>query len=124
MSNDNEVLARILKLLASILKMVVDGKRDAEMVADCLQRIVNEGEIGAVIIVDRTVRPTYPGWIKSVLYPEIENTGPSEFEASKLDQWFHNNQKTGVVTGNVIHEHIKSNNMLEGCLGLRDLEEI
>lgn len=46
MSNDtNEVFARILKLLASILKMVVDGKRDAVVVADCLQKIVDEPKV-------------------------------------------------------------------------------
>lgn len=46
MSNDtNEVFARILKLLASILKMVVDGKRDAVVVADSLQKIVDEPKV-------------------------------------------------------------------------------
>lgn len=49
MSNDtNEVFARILKLLASILKMVVDGKRDAVVVADCLQKIVDEPKVEVV----------------------------------------------------------------------------
>lgn len=81
-------------------------------------------KVSSIITVDRTIRPTYPGWMKSVLYPEMENTGPSEFDVSKLNQWLHDNQKMGTMTGNVIHEYLKSNNMLKGCLGLRDLEEI
>lgn len=80
--------------------------------------------VSSIIHVDRTVRPTYPSWMKKVLYPKLENTGPEEFDVTKLELWLHNDQKAGTVKGNVIHDHLKSNNMLEGCLGLRDLEEI
>lgn len=86
--------------------------------------IDEQKQVDSIITVDRTIRPAYPSWMESVLYPELENTGPSEFDVSKLDLWLHAKQKAGVVTGNVIHDYLKSNNMLEGCLGLRDLEEI
>ena len=105
--------------------MVLDNIRDADEIADCLQKFINEKPVeGSLITVDRTIRPTYADWMKSVLYPELEAIGPSELGVSSLEQWLHDNQKTGVVTGNVIREHLMSNNMLEGCLGLRDLEEI
>lgn len=42
MSNDtNEVLARLFKLWVMICKMIMDGTRDAGLVADYLQRIVD-----------------------------------------------------------------------------------
>ncbi len=125
MSNDLKAKARLWSVQASVNKMVLDDIRDADEVADCLQKFINEKPVErSLITVDRTTHPTYPSWMESVLYPELENTGPSEFDVGNLDRWLHDSQKTGVVTGNVVHEHLKSNNMLEGCLGLRDLEEI
>lgn len=77
-----------------------------------------------IIHVDRTIRPTYPNWVKKVMHPELELTGPAEFDVSKLEQWLHPDQVNGRVGGKVIYEHLKQNNMLEGCLGLLDLEAI
>jgi hypothetical protein len=79
----------------------------------------------AIITVDRsTIRPSYPGWVMKVLYRELEATGPSSFDASTIAQWVHDDQKTDGVDGDLVHDYLKSNSMLEGCLGLRDLEEI
>ncbi|HEY0221064.1 MAG TPA: hypothetical protein VGC58_02465, partial [Candidatus Paceibacterota bacterium] len=76
------------------------------------------------IFVDRSVRPRYPDWMKEVLHPELEATGPNKFEAGRLNLWLHDGQKDGLVKGRVIYDHLKSNDMLSSCLGLRDLEEI
>ncbi len=80
--------------------------------------------VDQMIYVDRSIRPAYPDWVQEVLYPELEATGPSEFDAGKLEQWLHGDQKHGVVVGNVIHEYHKEHDMLKDDLGLRDLEEI
>jgi hypothetical protein len=77
-----------------------------------------------IIRVDRSVRPVYPEWVKKVMHPELEGTGPAEYDLAKVEQWLHDEQKKGVMVGNRIYEHLKSNNMLASCLGLRDLEEI
>lgn len=77
-----------------------------------------------LVRVDRTVRPTYPDWMREVLHSELEATGPSEFDYGKLTMWLHDRQKNGTVTGQVIYDHLKSGDMLSSCLGLRDLEEI
>ena len=43
----------------------------------------------------------------------------------KVSLWLHDEQKDGGwIEGHKLYEHLKSNNMLESCLGLRDLEEI
>lgn len=77
-----------------------------------------------LIRVDRTVRPAYPSWMREVLHPELETTGPVEFDCAKLDLWLHRAQKNGPVRGQVIYDHLKSENMLSSCLGLCDLKEI
>jgi hypothetical protein len=66
----------------------------------------------------------YPEWVTKVMHPELEGTGPAEYDLAKVEQWFPDEQKRGVMVGNRIYEHLKSINMLDSCLGLRDLEEI
>lgn len=72
--------------------------------------------------VDRSIRPAYPDWVKEPLHPELEGAGPTEFDLSKVDEWLHDDQKNGkYVRGQVIYDHLKANDMLEGCFGLADL---
>ena len=80
--------------------------------------------IDSIIRVDRTAKLVYPDWAKEVLHPELENTGPSEYDGTKLEQFLLPEQKTGTVIGNQIHKHLESNNMLPSCLGLHDLNAI
>jgi len=77
-----------------------------------------------IIRVDRTISPTYPNWMEEVIHPELEATGPDNFDVGALDQWLHPKQEKGMVTGEVIHKYLKQNKMLTSYLGLRDLEEI
>jgi hypothetical protein len=81
--------------------------------------------LDSIVRVDRTIRPTYPDWKKKVLYPKLENSGPSEFDVAKLELWLHEGQKNGGrVKGQIIFDYLKKERMLGSCLGLRDLEEI
>ncbi|HCC06198.1 TPA: hypothetical protein DEP94_02490 [Candidatus Nomurabacteria bacterium] len=80
--------------------------------------------VSSIITVDRSVCPSYPDWVTKVIYPQFVGMGPVGYDVTTLKQWLHDDQKSGVVAGNLIHEYLKSNKMLEGCLGLRDLEEI
>lgn len=100
---------------------VLKGSIDPEEVAKAVQEVIDRG---GFITVDRSIRPTYPDWMKEVLYPKLEATGPTRFNAFNLEHRLHDDQKNGFVSGNKIFEHLKENDMLEGCLGLRDLEEI
>lgn len=76
------------------------------------------------VYVDRSVRPNYPSWMREVMHPELEAIGPDKFETKSLKLWIPPSQTTGVVEGQAIYDHLKSENMLGSCLGLRDLEEI
>ncbi|OGI27472.1 MAG: hypothetical protein A2359_05050 [Candidatus Moranbacteria bacterium RIFOXYB1_FULL_43_19] len=80
--------------------------------------------IDTIIRIDRSIRPAYPDWVQMVMHPELEDTGPAEFDLAEVEQWLHNKQKRGVVEGNVIYQFLKDNDMLKTCLGLRDGEEI
>ncbi|MDE2021730.1 MAG: hypothetical protein KGI71_02290, partial [Patescibacteria group bacterium] len=56
-----------------------------------------------------------------VMHPELEHTGPAEYDLTKVEQWLHDGQKDGkTMRGNAIYEHLKSNDMLDSCLGLAD----
>ncbi|MDO8579513.1 MAG: hypothetical protein Q7R72_01415 [bacterium] len=86
-----------------------------------------ETVINPTIRVDRSIRPSYPDWVKTVMHPELEPTGPAEYDISKIDQWLHEGQKDGKWTsGNNVYAKLKEKDMklLKGCLGLRDLEDI
>src|ERR1700688_2132013 len=87
-------------------------------------QVMAKPPLDTIIRVDRSVRPVYPEWVKKVMHPELEGTGPAEYDLAKVEQWFHDEQTKDGMVGNRIYEHLKSNNMLDSCLGLRDLEEI
>ncbi len=73
------------------------------------------------IRVDRAASSTYPDWMKKMMHPELEHTGPAEYDLTKVEQWLHDGQKNGkTMRGNAIYEHLKSNDMLDSCLGLAD----
>ena len=84
-----------------------------------------EPPLDTIIRVDRSIRPVYPGWVKTVQHPDLEPLGPAEFDASRLELWLHEGQSDNKYTkGHKIYEHLKEKKILEDCLGLRDLEEI
>ncbi len=89
---------------------------------ETLQALLNEWN--PIIRVDRMIRPIYPDFVKEVKYPELELTGPAEFDVTKLERYLHPKQVDGYATGNEIQEDLIAKKMLEGCLGLADLQAI
>jgi hypothetical protein len=80
-----------------------------------------EEKIDSVLHVDRTVPPVHPEWMKTPLHPELELTGPAEYDLkSSMDISFLPGQGDGKFTGLDAYEHLKSNNLLDGCLGIAD----
>lgn len=87
--------------------------------------IVPKRDVPNIIRVNRAIQPTYPGWMKAVLYPELESAGPAEYDLAKaVELWLHNYQKGGVIEGNCLYQHLKDTGILKTCLGLQDGEEI
>ena len=84
-----------------------------------------EPVIDPVVHVDRSIRPSYPDWMKEVIHPELENVGPAEYDISGVERWLHDGQKGGkYIEGTKIYAHLKETGMIKSCHGLRDLEEI
>ncbi len=80
-----------------------------------------EEKIDSVLHVDRTVAPAHPEWMKTPLHPELELTGPAEYDLkTNMDISFLPGQGDNKFTGLDAYEHLKSNNLLDGCLGLAD----
>ncbi len=80
-----------------------------------------EEKIDSVLHVDRTVAPPHPEWMKAPLHPDLELTGPAEYDLkSNIAISFLPGQGDDKFTGLDAYEHLKSNNLLDGCLGLAD----
>ena len=74
-----------------------------------------------IIRVDRSVRPVYFDCMKRVMHPELEATGPAEYDLATVQLWLHDNQQSGKwVDGQSIYDYLKSKNILDSCLGLQD----
>ncbi|MEK9171661.1 MAG: hypothetical protein AAB782_00275 [Patescibacteria group bacterium] len=83
---------------------------------------VPEPPLDFTIRVNRSVKPAYPDWVKEVMHPELECTGPANYNLqTAVEEWLHDDQQDGSVQGGVIYTHLKKDNALADCLGLADL---
>lgn len=76
---------------------------------------------GKIIRIDRSIPIFYPDWVEKPMHPELEATGPAEYNLGDVEQWLHEKQKTGVAGGKEIYEYLKSADDLKNHHDLRDL---
>jgi hypothetical protein len=118
-----------LGLVLDIVNKLNFGDRDAwrrhlaTQVRRGPQRYRSAPEVDSIVHVDRSVKPVYPHWVVDVLHPELELSGPAEFDLSKdVELWLHDGQKNGNrITSQAVYEHLKSGNTLDSHLNLADL---
>lgn len=72
-----------------------------------------------IVRVDRSVKPSYPDWMKKLMNPELELAGPAEYDLNTVGLWLHDDQKRRAVQGNTIYTHLKKEG-LASCLNLQD----
>ena len=109
----------------NLKSVILLARGEAELVVKTKPVSKPEIIIDDIIRVDRSVRPSYPDWVKTVMHPELENVGPAEYDIAKVEQWLHDDQKDGGwIKGNKIYTYLKETDSLKSCLGLQDLEEI
>lgn len=78
-----------------------------------------------LLFVDRSVKPTYPDWMKEVLHPELEMTGSTHLDPVCAPLYRHPKQKNGgVLEGNKLYASLKETGLIELCYSLRDGEEL
>ena len=74
-----------------------------------------------LVRMDRSVKPSYPDWFKKLEHPELECSGPTEYDLqTAVQQWLHDEQKHRSVQGNTIYKHLTDTNALASCLNLQD----
>ncbi len=101
------------------IRLVLDGQAEIVVVKK------EEVPLDTIIRVDRSVRPAYPDWVEKAIHPELECTGPAEYDlATAVSLWFHDLQKGGVTTGQVIYDYLKKHGLLASCGSLPDALEI
>lgn len=122
-SRNNEAMQRVF--LTALCPPPQDMKAPAEATVP-QPRSAPHGEPSLdTICVDRSILPAYPNWVKMVMHPDLEATGPGKYGLATIEPWLHDGQRNGGrVAGNRIYEHLQENNLLDSCLGLRDGEEI
>jgi len=82
----------------------------------------SEPPLDFTIRVDRLAKLTYPDRMRRLMHPELQATGPVEFDLkTSVAQWFSEEQKTGVVRGHAVYLQLKMENALDSCLGFADL---
>ncbi len=74
--------------------------------------------LDTLIKVDRSIKPIYPDGMQKLMHPELELSGPNEFDLQKLNLWL---KKTSYVTGNQIYDQLKKDDLLKDSLNLADL---
>ena len=77
--------------------------------------------LDTLIRINRSIRPVYPEWTGRVVSPELESAGPAEYDLATVQQWLHDEQKNGgCMRAEVLYDHLRSNGLLDSCLGLAD----
>ena len=73
-----------------------------------------------IVKVNRSIQPSYPDWMKSVVNPKLELSGPLEYDLQSIRLWYHDDQKDS-TTGHRIYLQLQIENAFADCLGLADL---
>ncbi len=119
-SRQSKEFAAILRengVTRSNFAVFLKDQEEIKKFCDTLKR----GEPNFIVRVNRSVKPTYPDWMKKLMHPEMELLGPAEYDLSTVELWLHDDQKDGIVTGNAIYEKLKKDKAIADCLGLADL---
>ncbi len=74
-----------------------------------------------LIRIDRSVKLTYPDYMKEVVHPDLEGVGPAEYDMTQVKLLVHDDQKYGGQTkGEKIYEYLKAIDVLKECLCFKD----
>lgn len=98
------------------------GGEDGRAWVAYMQRVRTQGlpRPPLIVRVDRSIVPTYPegSWEGASLTPELNLTGPAEFDLATLESCLSGNETK--IAGTV-YQQLKDEKQLERCLNLQDL---
>jgi hypothetical protein len=110
--------------------VVLLARGEAELVmkpksAPLVEISLDTTPLDTIVRVDRSIRPVYPNWMKKVMHPDLENTGPEKYDLAEVVLWLHEDQRNGgSAEADKIYRFLKDTGMMRSCLALRDGEEI
>ncbi len=77
------------------------------------------------VAIDRTIAPTYPGFVKSLKFPQFKDTGSPHVDLTAVIPFFHQKQKKGgTIAGRDMCDFLEDTGLIEHCLDLRFGEEL
>lgn len=117
-----EVLEGWCKNQASLKRVLAEALLPPEVtVGSPKQEVVDN-----IIRVDRSKKVVYPDWVKGVLHPELECTGPAEYVIDEgRSLYLHPKQKEGGwIMGSDLHKYLVDTKVIGNCAGYADLVEI
>lgn len=83
--------------------------------------VIYESGLDFNVTINRFIRPIYPFWMKKVKHPKLEFAGPTKYNLqTQVEQWLHDDQKNGLVSGEIIFKHLIHTKTLRLCLNLQD----
>jgi hypothetical protein len=104
----------LMKLILGVLRNTHEIKRIGTVVAP-------KAPLDLIIRVDRSIRPMYPDWKSRVMHPELELTGPAEYDFNEIGLRILDKKNREDLSGLAIYTRLKKENALANCLGLGDL---
>ena len=93
-----------------------------------LKFVLQKDEFDRIILVNRSVKPNYPNWVRKIMYPKLENIGPTKYDILlEVERWFHKDHKDQAqikIKDVFIYLRGGAGANLKTYMGIRDLEEI
>ena len=99
----------------NLMKLVLEVLRGTRVI-----KVTEIPLIYFIVKVNRSIQPSYPDWMKSVVNPKLELSGPLEYDLQSIRLWYHDGQKDSTA-GHRIYLQLQIENAFADCLGLADL---
>lgn len=112
------------RLTSKQMQHWVENPNDLQVILEGLALVVcvttDELQDSTLIRIDRTKKPVYPDWFKELVHPELEHTGPTEYDPTRIELYLHQKQKDEVITGHDLLKHFEETDTLKDCANLQD----
>lgn len=71
--------------------------------------------------VDRSIKPSYPDWMRELMYPELELAGPALYNLKDgVERRVYDDQSDDCALGSTIYKRLQKSRSLATCLNLQD----
>ena len=105
-------------------EFLIQAVADKNFLNECQTKQM-ESTLDFTIRIDRSIKPSYPHWIKTVMHPDLECSGPVAYDIKNdVEKWFHEEKNILGTDGYRIYKNLEKEKKLNFCLNLQDALEI